>query len=85
MVEIDIHIRNPNPFQKPEPKAPQEYLEAIREAVRLRTNALVERFGGDKWSDKELDDYRDCNGWDGFWNDAYSADEAVAEDMTCWD
>lgn len=58
--------------------ATKEYLDQIRAALKKMT---------DGWTDIQLDDYayNTGNGWDGYFSDGYTAENAVAEDMSYWE
>lgn len=67
-----------------EREATPEYLAGVRAALKTRTDALI-KFGGNKWTDDDLDAYTKDGGWGDFERDGYTPDQAVAEDMTYWD
>lgn len=73
------------PVYKEPPPAPKEYLDAIRAALKVQTDAIADRLNQPRWTDKELDDYRDSGGWNGYFADGYSARDAMLEDMSYWD
>lgn len=66
------------------PPATPEYLAGIRAALKAQTDGMAEKFGSDKWTDAELDDYTNCDGWADFQDGDYTPLDAVLEDMTNW-
>lgn len=65
--------------------APNDYLDQIRENLKSITDKICVVHGVPKWSDRELDNYRNSGGWDVYFALGYSPREAVLEDMTYWD
>lgn len=74
------------PKWKEPPEPPAEYLDEIRHWLKKLTDEMANAHGEDyRWTNAQLDDYRNCGGWGGYYEDGYSALDAVREDMTYWE